>query len=155
MDQDPLPRGSFQMTDRLAQVPNVVRVLTRAAVAVEAKNATYVTEHMIVVNMLGVGHAADCADAALLGQKLLKLLLTDAVATPQVVFAGTAVQAHRALAPTHVMTRLAVTAEAGSAVTVARKVLEWRAAATFAAWAAHVATEVGQPLPLTAIPTTA
>jgi hypothetical protein len=92
MDRDPLPRGSFQITDRRAQSLDVVLELTQAAVAVETENATYVTEHMIVVNMLGVGSAADRADAALLDQKLPELLLADAVATPQVVLAGAAVQ---------------------------------------------------------------
>ena len=83
MDRDPLPRGSFQISDRLAQSPDIILELTQAAAAVEAENATYVTEHMIVVNMLGVRHTADCADAALLGQKRLKRLLADAEATPQ------------------------------------------------------------------------
>jgi hypothetical protein len=48
--------------------------------------------NMIVVNMIGAWHATDRADAALLGQKLVKLLLADAVATPQVVLVGAAVQ---------------------------------------------------------------
>jgi hypothetical protein len=57
MDRDPLPRGSFQVTDRLARVLEVVGEPNPAAVAVEAENATYVTEHMIVVNTLGVERA--------------------------------------------------------------------------------------------------
>jgi hypothetical protein len=104
----------LSVADRLAQVLDVVGELAQTAVAVEAENATYVTEHMIVVNMLGVGHATDRANAALLGQKLPKLLLADAVATPQVVAVG-------AVAPTKVMTRLAISPEAGSTEAVTRR----------------------------------
>jgi hypothetical protein len=62
MDQDPLPRGSSQVTDRLAEVLHVVLELSQATVAVEAKNATYITEHVIVVDVLRVGRAADRTD---------------------------------------------------------------------------------------------
>nr|WP_239088128.1 hypothetical protein [Planosporangium mesophilum] len=52
----------------------VVTDLTQTVVTAEAENATYVTEQMIVVNMIGVERAADRTDAALLAQKHLKLL---------------------------------------------------------------------------------
>src|SRR5690349_9227349 len=77
MDQDPLPRGSSQVADRLAQVLNVG--------AVEAENATYITEHVIVVDVLRVGRAADGAGPALTGQEPVELLLPDPVPPPQVV----------------------------------------------------------------------
>jgi hypothetical protein len=79
MDQDPLTRGSSQVTDRLAEVLHVVLELSEATVAVEAKNATYITEHVIVVDVLRVGRAADRTDPALAGQKLVELLLPDPV----------------------------------------------------------------------------
>jgi hypothetical protein len=71
MDHDPLPRGSFQVADRLAQVVDAGRDLAEAAVAVavEAENATYITEHVIVVDVLGVRRAADRADAPLRHQE--------------------------------------------------------------------------------------
>jgi len=60
MDQDPLPRGSSQVADRLAQVLDA---------AVAAENATYITERVIVVDVLRVGRAADGAGPALTGQE--------------------------------------------------------------------------------------
>jgi hypothetical protein len=69
MDQDPLPRGSFQVADRLGHVLDVVRELAQSAVSVEAENASYVTQRVIVLDVPGSGRAADRADAALIGQQ--------------------------------------------------------------------------------------
>jgi hypothetical protein len=79
MDQDPLPRGSSQIADRLGQVGDTVLELTQAAVAVEAENATYITEHVIVVDVPRVGRAADRTDSAPTGQERIELLLPDLV----------------------------------------------------------------------------
>src|SRR5436305_1782454 len=67
--------------------------LTQTAVAVEGENATYVTEHVIVVHTLRVGRAADRADALLLGQEGVELPSPDLVPPAQVVIARAAVQA--------------------------------------------------------------
>jgi hypothetical protein len=67
MDQDPLPRGSSQVADRLAQVLDVVLELSKTTVAVETENATYITEYVIVIDVPRVWRAADRADAALRG----------------------------------------------------------------------------------------
>jgi hypothetical protein len=40
---------------------------------------------MIVIDVLGVGRAADRTDTPLLGQQLIEISLTDPVAPPQVV----------------------------------------------------------------------
>jgi hypothetical protein len=69
MDQDPLPRGSFQVADRLGHVLDVVRELAQSAVSVEAENASYVTQRVIVLDVPGSGRATDRADAALIGQQ--------------------------------------------------------------------------------------
>src|SRR5262249_26727153 len=75
MGQDPLPRGSLQVADSLAQVIDVIFELAEATVAVEAQDATYVTEHVIVVAVFGVRRAADRAVASLTGQEGVELLL--------------------------------------------------------------------------------
>src|SRR5215211_4719306 len=49
MDQDPLPRASSQVADRLAQVVDLGLELAKATIAVVAENATYVTEQVIAV----------------------------------------------------------------------------------------------------------
>jgi hypothetical protein len=93
MDQDPLPRGSLQVADRLAQVIDVIFELAKPArvppVAVEAQDATYVTEHVIVVDVFGVRRAADRADAPLTGQEGVELLLPDSVSGYHLMPEGT------------------------------------------------------------------
>jgi hypothetical protein len=79
MDQNPLPRGSSQIRDRLGQMGRVVAELTKTTVAVEAQYAAHPSGAMIVVQVLRIGSAADRADAVLLGEKLVELLLPDAV----------------------------------------------------------------------------
>jgi hypothetical protein len=48
---------------------------------------------MIVVDVLGIGRAADRAHAALLRQELVELSLAHAVALSKVILPGTAVEA--------------------------------------------------------------
>jgi hypothetical protein len=78
MDQNPLPRGSFQIRDRLGQMGRVVAELAKTTAAVEAHYPAHPSGAMIVVQVLRVGLAADRADTALLGEKLVELLLPDA-----------------------------------------------------------------------------
>jgi len=93
MDQDPLPRGSSQVADRLAQVLDVVLELSRTTVAVEAENATYITEYVIVIDVPRVWRAADRANAAGRGQKFFELLLPDRVPPAQITIPGASMEA--------------------------------------------------------------
>ena len=70
MDQEPLPRGSLQVVDRLAKVLDAVPKLAETAVAVEAEYSAYGSGAVGVVDGLGVRRAADRAEAALLGRRL-------------------------------------------------------------------------------------
>jgi hypothetical protein len=54
MDQNPLPRGSFQIRNRVGQEHRVVPELPQAAVAVEAQYPANPAGAMIVINVLGV-----------------------------------------------------------------------------------------------------
>ncbi|WP_234040370.1 hypothetical protein [Micromonospora coerulea] len=79
---------------------------------------------MIVVQVLRIFAVTDCADAALLGEKLLKLLLPYAVAPPQIIFAEPAMQAELALLALLVVARLAVSAVATPTRAVTGKVVQ-------------------------------
>jgi hypothetical protein len=63
MDQNPLPRGSFQIRVRIGEELRVVLELPKAAGAVEAQYPAYPTVSMTVINVLGVGRATDSAAA--------------------------------------------------------------------------------------------
>jgi hypothetical protein len=72
MDQNPLPRGSSQVRDRPGQPRMTVTELAKTTVAVEAEYPAHPSGAMIVVQMLRVRAAADRADPALLGEKLVE-----------------------------------------------------------------------------------
>jgi hypothetical protein len=55
MDQNPLPRGSFQIRDRTGEGGRVVPELPEAAVAVEARYPAHPPGAMIVIDVLKVG----------------------------------------------------------------------------------------------------
>src|SRR4051795_4564908 len=124
MDQDPLPRGSSQVADRLAQVLDVVLELSKATVAVEAENATYITEYVIVIDVLWVWRAADRANAALRGQKFLEILLPDPVPVPQVILPRASPVLLFVLPTSNVVAWLAVRGQAHAVAATARKVLD-------------------------------
>jgi hypothetical protein len=112
MDQNPLPRGSSQVRDGPGQPRRTVAELAKTTVAVEAEYPAHPPGAMIVVHMFRIGVTADRADAALLGEQLIELLLPDAVPPPQVVLAGPAVQPLGGLLAPGVVAGLAVTVPA-------------------------------------------
>jgi hypothetical protein len=67
MDQNPLPRGSLQVRDRLGEELRTVVEPPEAAAAVEAQYPAHPTGATIVVQVLRVGRATD-GTAALLGR---------------------------------------------------------------------------------------
>jgi hypothetical protein len=73
MDQNPLPRGSFQVRDRLSKDVRTVPELPQCAVAVEAQYPAHPPGAMIVIEVLRIGRSADRAAAALSGEKLIEL----------------------------------------------------------------------------------
>ena len=87
MDQNPLPRGSLQICERLGEKLGTVPELTEAAVAVEAQYPANPAGAMIVIDVLRVGSATDRAHAPLLGKHGVDFGLTHAVAAAQMVFA--------------------------------------------------------------------
>jgi hypothetical protein len=92
MDQNPLPRGSFQIRDRTGEEFRAVPELPEAAVAVEAQYPAHPSGAMIVIKVLRVGDAADGAPTVLSRQQLVELGPPDAVTPPQVVLPRPAVQ---------------------------------------------------------------
>src|SRR5688572_259066 len=70
MDQNPLPRGSFQIRDRFGEEFRALPELPEAAVAVEAQYPAHPSGAMIVVKVLRIGCATN-GTAALLGQQQL------------------------------------------------------------------------------------
>jgi hypothetical protein len=84
MDQNPLPRGSLQICDRLGEVLGTVPELAEAAVAVEAQYPAYPPGAVIVIEVFRVGRAADRAAPALRLEKLAELHLPHAVGPAQV-----------------------------------------------------------------------
>jgi len=121
MDQNPLPRGSLQICDRTGEDSGAVLELPQPAVAVEAQYPAYPTGAMIVINVLGVGLAADGAPAGLLGQHPVELGLADAVAPPEVVLPRPAAFGDAGFAP-GVVARLAIAAEPGTPSLTPREV---------------------------------
>jgi hypothetical protein len=79
MDQNPLPRGSLQVRDRLGEEVRTVPELPQPAVAVEAQYPAHPTGAMIVIKVLRIGRAADRAPTALGCEHLVELDLPDAV----------------------------------------------------------------------------
>jgi hypothetical protein len=79
---------------------------------------------MIVVQMLRVRGPADRAEAALLGEQLLELLLAHAVPPAQVVLPKPAVQPELALLALFVVARLAVAAAAVRPTAVRTELIE-------------------------------
>ncbi len=75
MDQNPLPRGSLQICERLGQQPGVVPELAEAADAVEAQYPVHPAGAMIVVQVLRVLDTTDGAAAALGRRQLVELRL--------------------------------------------------------------------------------
>ena len=80
MDQNPLPRGSFQIRDRTGEELRAVPELLEAAVAVEAQYPAHPTGAMIVIKVLRVGRATDGAPTLLCRQQLVELDPAAAVA---------------------------------------------------------------------------
>ena len=61
MDQNPLPRGSFQVRDRSGEAPRIILELPGTAVAVEARYPAHPPIAMIVIDVFlcpGAGAAA-------------------------------------------------------------------------------------------------
>ena len=85
MDQNPLPRGSFQVRDRLGEEIRAVPELPQAAVAVEAQYPANPAGAVIVIDVLGIRGAADGTDAPLPGEHLVEFRLADAVAPAEVI----------------------------------------------------------------------
>jgi hypothetical protein len=67
MDQNPLPRGSLQVRDRLGEEFRIVPETPQTAGAVEAQYPAHPTRATIVIKVLRVGRSAD-GTAALLGR---------------------------------------------------------------------------------------
>ncbi|GID92555.1 hypothetical protein Adi01nite_19670 [Amorphoplanes digitatis] len=80
MDQNPLPRGSFQIRDRFGEEFRAVPELPEAAVAVEAQYPAHPAGAMIVIEVLGICCATDGAAAFLSQQHLVELDRAAAVA---------------------------------------------------------------------------
>ena len=73
MDQNPLPRGSLQVRDRLGEDVRTVPELAQTAVAVEAQYPAHPAGAMITVEMPRIGRTADGTAAALGGHQLIEL----------------------------------------------------------------------------------
>jgi hypothetical protein len=73
MDQNPMPRGSLQVRDRLGQKLRAVPELPEAAVAVEAQYPAHPSGATIAIKVLRVGRAADGTAARLGRHHLLEL----------------------------------------------------------------------------------
>jgi hypothetical protein len=73
MDQNPLPRGSLQVRDRIGEEFRVLPEPPEAAVAVEAQYPAHPAGATIVIKVLRVGRATDAAAALLGRQHLLEL----------------------------------------------------------------------------------
>jgi hypothetical protein len=80
MDQNPLPRGSFQIRDRFGEEFRAVPELPEAAVAVEAQYPAHPSGAMIVVEVSRISCATDGAAAFLSQQHLVELDRAVAVA---------------------------------------------------------------------------
>jgi hypothetical protein len=76
MDQNPLPRGSLQVRDRIGQEHRVIPELPQAAVAVEAQYPAHPAGAVIVVDVFRIGRSADRAAAAPTRRQLVELHLT-------------------------------------------------------------------------------
>jgi hypothetical protein len=84
MDQNPMPRGSLQVRDRLGKKLRTVPELSEAAVAVEAQYPAHPTRATVMIKVLRVTRTTD-GTAALLGrQHLLELDRTPSVAVMSV-----------------------------------------------------------------------
>ena len=112
MDQNPLPRGSLQVRDRLGEDVRTVPELPQTAVAVEAQYPAHPAGAMIVVEVLGVGGSADGAAAALSCQQFVELHLPDAVTTPRVMLPRPGVPSLLAGLAARVVAKLAGEADA-------------------------------------------
>jgi len=122
MDQNPLPRGSFQIHDRSGEELRALPELPEAAVAVEAQYPAHPTGAMIVIKVFGVGSATDGAPTLLCRQQLVEGDLPDAVPPPEVRLPRPTVRpVPRLLAP-GMVTRLAVGRVTGAGAVVAREV---------------------------------
>jgi hypothetical protein len=73
MDQNPMPRGSLQVRDRLGQELRTVPELSETAVAVEAQYPAHPTRATIMIKVLRVARTTDGAAALLGRQHLLEL----------------------------------------------------------------------------------
>jgi hypothetical protein len=78
MDQNPLPRGSLQVRDRLGEEVRTVPELPESAAAVEAQYPAHPTGAMIVVEVLWIGRPTDRAATTLSGEQLVELHLPGA-----------------------------------------------------------------------------
>lgn len=78
MDQNPLPRGSLQICDRLGKERWAVPEPAEAAVAVEAQYPAYPPSAPITVEVFRIGRAADRAAAVLSSEELVELHLRTA-----------------------------------------------------------------------------
>ena len=88
----PLPcAGVPQIVDRLLESVDAVLELPQPAVAVEAQDATDLTRHMIVVDMLRNRFTADGTEATLAQSHLIHISLGDPVSALKVPIARGAV----------------------------------------------------------------
>ena len=70
---------ALKVRNRPTQPRRAVAELSQSVVAPEAEDAAHFAGRVVVVDMLGGVVPADGADAALLGQQLVDVLLSDAV----------------------------------------------------------------------------
>jgi hypothetical protein len=80
---------------------------------------------MIVVQVSWVGRATDRAHAALLGEQLVELRDTDAVAAAQVVVAAAAVEAEFTFLTSRAVARLAVAVVSTGATSGPGEIIDW------------------------------
>jgi hypothetical protein len=73
MDQNPLPRGSFQIRDRFGEQLRALLKLPEPAVAVEAQYPAHPAGATIVIKVLRVGSATDRAPTLLCRHHLVEL----------------------------------------------------------------------------------
>jgi hypothetical protein len=84
MDQNPMPRGSLQVRDRLGQKLRAVPELPEAAIAVEAQYPADPAGAAVMIKVLRVTRTTDGAAALLGRQHLLELDRAPPLAVPVV-----------------------------------------------------------------------
>jgi len=123
MDQNPLPRGSFQIRDRSGEELRAVPELPETAVAVEAQYPAHPTGAMVVIKVLRVVSATDGAPALLCRQQLVELdPLAAAVSRREGTLAQPAGRTVARLLATRVLTGLAVCRVAGVVAPATREI---------------------------------